>query len=319
MKLRAWLVGLVLVAGVPAPAAVPLERACAAEAEGPHAALVVDTGAKVLGYCVALPAKGASGLDLIRLAARQHGLSYKFGYGGQAVCMLAGLGSEDEDCFERGEPYWGYWHGTPSGEWTWSSVGARSFTVEEGDVEGWSFGTGTTGSSHPQPRTEASLEAVCGASDPHPTPGGDDGDGDDGGPKQEPKEDNGHDNDDGAPSKERNRPPPPAPSAAPAPPASPLAAPTPDSSDAAQPVGSTPQDSNGAGDRERTRAKGATAAPTPEPSPSLEVVAPGDLRAVGDDDDSGAPAAGLVGLGVALIMAGGGLLVSRRRRRSHPA
>lgn len=136
--------------------ALPTE-ACAAE--GPRAALVVDTGENVHTYCVALPDDQVTGLELISLAGEQHALSYRFGYGGEAVCMLADVGTNGDDCFERYPDFWGYWRGSDGG-WTWSSTGAGSTTVTNGDVEGWSWGSGSDGSSHPRP-PETAFSSVC--------------------------------------------------------------------------------------------------------------------------------------------------------------
>jgi hypothetical protein len=135
--------------GALAPGAVAPTVACADE--GDRAVLVVDTGESELSYCVALPDDSVSGLDLIELAGEQHGLQYRFGYGGQAVCELAGVGADGDDCFGEYPDFWGYWRGNGSGGWTWSSTGAGSTEVEDGDVEGWSWGRGQDGSTHPSP------------------------------------------------------------------------------------------------------------------------------------------------------------------------
>lgn len=175
-SVRALLAGLLGV--VPFTAIGPVGPACAAE--GPEATLVIETGSGSYTYCVALDAEQVSGLRVIELAAAQHGLDYRFGYGGQAVCRLAGVGSAAERCFQGGEPFWGYWRAT-SGGWSWSGTGAASTTVEDGDVEGWAWGTGGDGSTHPQPPV-TSHEAVCGPDEPDPkgTPGN--------GGKKSPKE-----------------------------------------------------------------------------------------------------------------------------------
>jgi hypothetical protein len=39
--------------------------------------------------------------------------------------------------------YWSYWHASPGGTWTYSSVGAGSYDPPQGSVEGWAFGAGT--------------------------------------------------------------------------------------------------------------------------------------------------------------------------------
>ncbi|WP_433616878.1 hypothetical protein ACQP2P_16110 [Dactylosporangium sp. CA-139114] len=38
--------------------------------------------------------------------------------------------------------YWSYWHATPGGAWTYSSLGASSYNPAIGTVEGWRFGSG---------------------------------------------------------------------------------------------------------------------------------------------------------------------------------
>lgn len=151
LALLVWAAALVL------PVVALPTVACAAE--GPRAALVVDTGESVHRFCVALPDDQVSGLELITLAGEQHGLSYRFGYGGAAVCMLADVGTTADDCFERYPDFWGYWRGGEGG-WTWSSTGAGDTTVRDGDVEGWSWGSGSDGSSHPRP-PETSFGSVC--------------------------------------------------------------------------------------------------------------------------------------------------------------
>jgi hypothetical protein len=45
--------------------------------------------------------------------------------------------------------YWSYWHGTPGGTWTFSSLGASSYNPAIGTVEGWAFGAGTAPSVGP--------------------------------------------------------------------------------------------------------------------------------------------------------------------------
>jgi hypothetical protein len=124
--------------------------------------LVVDTGSATYRYCIALDAESVSGLRVVELAAQQHGLSYSLGYQGQAVCMLAGVGSDEEECFRGGEPFWGYWRASSSGGWSWSGTGAAGTSVEDGDVEGWAWGTGNDGGSHQAPPV-TTHESVCGA------------------------------------------------------------------------------------------------------------------------------------------------------------
>lgn len=152
-----------------AAALVPaLGAGTACAREGGSAALVIDTGERVVRLCVALPERAVSGIDLIQLAADQHGLAYSLGYGGGAVCSLAGVGPTGSDCFADYPRFWGYWRGDGEGGWTWSNVGAGSTVVEAGDVEGWSWGEGNDGETHPQPPA-VRFEQVC-AAEPSPRP-----------------------------------------------------------------------------------------------------------------------------------------------------
>ncbi|MFN2389498.1 MAG: hypothetical protein ABR575_07860 [Actinomycetota bacterium] len=167
MNRRAALLAPALLAGVLLPVAGVPGRACAAST-GSRAALVVDTGAGVHRLCVELDRTRVSGLRLIELAGAQHGLDYRFGHGGAAVCRLAGVGTDDGDCFAEYPDFWGYWRGDGGGGWPWSGSGAGSTVVEDGDVEGWSWGSGNDGSTHPRPPTMA-FASVCAVTDPKPS------------------------------------------------------------------------------------------------------------------------------------------------------
>jgi hypothetical protein len=167
LRARACIVAVALVGGgFPALAAAP--AACASGSAS--AALVVDRGDRggVVRLCVELDDTSVSGIELIELAGEQHGLDYRLGYGGQGVCMLAGVGPPEGDCFADYPDYWGYWRGSSRG-WTWASAGAGSTQVQPGDVDGWSWGPGADGASHapPAPTPPAS---VCAPATPSPSP-----------------------------------------------------------------------------------------------------------------------------------------------------
>jgi hypothetical protein len=166
---RTVALGVLLVAPWLAPAVAGSSAACAAAADEPHAALVVDTGGQTLTFCVALDSASVSGLRLIQLAGSQFGLQYRFGFGGQAVCQLAGVGPQDGDCFGAYPDFWGYWHGGGGGGWSWAGSGAGSTSITDGDIEGWVWGSGDSGATHASP---PSLEAndICEASTPTPAP-----------------------------------------------------------------------------------------------------------------------------------------------------
>jgi hypothetical protein len=150
------------------PAVTGAASACAA-ATGPHAALVIETGTRDLRLCVALDAPDVTGIHLIELAGAQQNLSYGFGSGGQAVCRLAGVGPQGDDCFADYPDFWGYWRGDGHGGWTWSSTGAASTAVRDGDLNGWVWGRGDTGTTHPRPPS-LTVENVCVVSSPSSAP-----------------------------------------------------------------------------------------------------------------------------------------------------
>lgn len=274
------LAAAVAAASVSVPAATGGAVACASE--GPSAALVVDTGARVLDLCVQLDAAQVSGLRLIELAAAQHGLSYGFGLGGQAVCRLDGVGPTGNDCFAEYPAYWGYWHGDGRGGWTWASAGAGSYRVGDGDVEGWVWGTGDSGATHRKPPAVAIDDICVPAAPPSPEP------------TRDPK-------------------PSPAPPPSPDPSSSPADVATPGnvtSSPGASEVGDRP--------REQDRTRSSTRTPSPSRSEgSTSSSAEAEVLALGTRPPSdGGPPAGLLVAGVlALLLGTGGWLRLRSRAK----
>ncbi|MFI5392342.1 MAG: hypothetical protein ACHQY1_01275 [Myxococcota bacterium] len=183
-RLRTLTFGLILAVPALAPAVAGSAPACAAEASGSsHAALVVNTGAQTTTYCVALDASSVTGIHLVQLAGSQFGLQYQLGFGGQAVCQLAGVGASGGDCFGSYPDFWGYWHGNGSGGWSWAGTGAGSASIGNGDMEGWVWGSGDSGTTHAAPPV-LGFDDVCKDSTPTPTPppspGGGSGSGGDG-------------------------------------------------------------------------------------------------------------------------------------------
>jgi hypothetical protein len=150
-----------------APAASGTSIACATEASRPHAGLAIDNGQGVTTYCVGLDADSVTGVRLVELAAAQYGLTYRFGSGGQAVCQLEGVGPKGDDCFSKYPKYWGYWHARGNG-WKWAQTGPGDARISDGDMDGWTWGTGDTAGTHPSPPA-LGLGAVCAA--PSPSPG----------------------------------------------------------------------------------------------------------------------------------------------------
>ncbi|MEA2507697.1 MAG: hypothetical protein QOH48_2315 [Actinomycetota bacterium] len=279
MRIRAA-VGLVALVACVLPAAGPASPACAAGA--PHAALVISTGGDVLRFCVALDAPSVSGLRLIELAHDQYGLSYRSD--GAAVCMLAGTGPTGGDCFGAYPDYWGYWRGSASGGWIWSGSGAASTTVRGGGVEGWSWGSGDNGTTHPAPPRTA-FGAVCRSPSPAASP---------------------------TPSATHSPP-----GATPSPlaslPAAPASSPSPRRSRAPRPSRSHQRPRNQLPAAKRmTEARAGPLGASASPTPSSLVVSGVHL----DRSNQGLPAAGVMAVIVAAALLGGGWFLLRRRHLS---
>ncbi len=282
MKFRGALAAVLLSASVIVPFMAP--AACAAQSDS--AALVIDLGEEggVLRYCVVLEGSSVSGSELIQLAGQQYGLDYRIDQGG--VCRLAGVGPASGDCFGDYPYFWGYWRGEPDGGWSWSSLGAASTSVEAGDVEGWAWGTGQDGSSHPQPPATTHAE-VC------PDSGTDEADQ---GPKgTQPAQDHSQ-----APGAQDQ-----------------------DDTVSQTSGGPTPAPEKGPRARERVRKDrtkqqagdaGDRSEPIEEPAEPLPATAP-PVAASAPGSPPGPPVAGIAGSIAALMLVVAGMLVSRRRSR----
>lgn len=154
------LVGLLLLAASARP--VP-----AAAGGGDHrAALVVRyADGNVQTRCVAFDEPALSGEQLLARSGLNVTLDYNAGLGG-AVCSIDGQGCSypKESCFCRCTgaacEYWAYFLRTSEG-WQYSQQGASSIMVEDGGLQGWSWGPGnfTSGAQPP----EITFADVCGA------------------------------------------------------------------------------------------------------------------------------------------------------------
>jgi hypothetical protein len=110
--------------------------------------------------CVEVDAPEATGLDVLR----QSGLGFIFEPGGgmgTTICKIGETGCDypGEDCFCQclGNPcqYWTYWY-EAEGQWKYSPLGISSRVVEDGDVEGWVWGSGQEA-----PPAEILAEDMC--------------------------------------------------------------------------------------------------------------------------------------------------------------
>ena len=61
------------------------------------------------------------------------------------VCRINGKPTPAQEPCVNTPPasaYWSYWHASPGGTWSYSTLGASSYNPAKGKVEGWRFGSG---------------------------------------------------------------------------------------------------------------------------------------------------------------------------------
>ena len=141
----------------------------AADATLHHAGLVVTFGDRHSAtFCVEFSEDSITGLQLLQ----RSGLPLVTSAGGQgsAVCGIDGEGSDDPtNCFLPCTGgtclYWAY-YGYVSGAWKFSQIGAGSRVVHDGDIDGWSWGSGGVSSG----AIPAPPGTLCPTDTPSPTP-----------------------------------------------------------------------------------------------------------------------------------------------------
>jgi hypothetical protein len=284
-RARPLTIALAVVLAAIAPVLAAPGIACAtASAGGPHAALVVDTGQRATAYCVALDQASVSGTHLIELASEQYGFTYRLGFGGRAVCMLAGVGATGDDCFGSYPNFWGYFHGTGASGWTWASGSAADHPVGDGDREAWSWGAGDSATTHGVPPS-TTIDDACGvAPSPDPTPS-----------------------------------PSPSPSATPPSPSPAGGGGSSNGGGSQDGGGSNPAGDSNGGDQGTGQTSEHTKSSEPSASPAAAAptsASPAVVRAAAASPppSSGPPLAGLAALGAIVILGAGGFVTMRRRR-----
>jgi len=145
--LAAALAGLALIVADPSPRAAD----AAACTPGTGVTVVVDFTAFGLGVQTGCrlgdPPTGLNALQgagFTVTGTQRWGLAF--------VCRINGQPTPAQDPCVNTPPltaYWSYWHGTPGGTWTYSSVGASSYNPAIGTVEGWRYGSGQAPSITP--------------------------------------------------------------------------------------------------------------------------------------------------------------------------
>jgi hypothetical protein len=95
---------------------------------------------------------GLTGYDLLQLSGFE--VIASFSNAGTAICKIGGDGCPAENCFCQHPPnYWSYWH-LLDGNWVYSPMGASSYPVSAGSVEGWRWGQG-------DPPPVISFDSIC--------------------------------------------------------------------------------------------------------------------------------------------------------------
>jgi hypothetical protein len=138
---------VVLTVGLASTAFVAGAAPSVASAASPHqAAVIVDTGTTVHRVVITFSEDSISGIDALQRAGANP-VVYAMGPGA-AVCRVYGVGRDPgSNCLggqDGDNRYWAYFR-APAGasSFTFSSIGAGTARVHDGDVEGWKWGTGT--------------------------------------------------------------------------------------------------------------------------------------------------------------------------------
>jgi hypothetical protein len=146
-RLRRLVLPVMFLASLLVASAATLGEPSAGAATPHRAAVIVDTGAGVHRVVITFTEDSITGIDALQRAGAEP-VIYSFNGQGGAVCRVFGVGRDSgPDCLggqDGDNRYWAYFK-APAGtsSFTYSNVGAGTAKVQDGDVEGWRFGTGT--------------------------------------------------------------------------------------------------------------------------------------------------------------------------------
>jgi hypothetical protein len=88
--------------------------------------------------CVTFTGESTSGYDLISASDLKLGTAIDPAMG-PGICSIEEQGCPSSNCFCKMPEYWSYWH-LQDGAWAYSAVGAGSYEVKAGQVDGWGWG-----------------------------------------------------------------------------------------------------------------------------------------------------------------------------------
>jgi energy-coupling factor transport system substrate-specific component len=158
-----------------APAAAADGSVQAQAPEDARAGIVIDFGdGAVHTACVDLGADGqATGEEV--LTAAGFDVLIEYSAQGGAVCKIGAQGCNFPDqscwceCISSPCVYWAYNH-LQDGQWLYSTLGASSYMVHAGDVDGWAWGAGTIAQGAQPPVVTFDQICVPPTATPAPTP-----------------------------------------------------------------------------------------------------------------------------------------------------
>lgn len=128
--------------------------------ESNRVALIVNFDDTTLTRCVAFDETELTGYDVLERSGLPFVASFDSG-DGAAVCKIEDLGCPAETCLLCEAPlYWSYWQ-LDGRDWVYANRGSNNTTVQNGDVEGWSWGNG-------EPPPLIPFDDIC--AEPTPTP-----------------------------------------------------------------------------------------------------------------------------------------------------
>ncbi len=103
--------------------------------------VVMHGDGSTITRCIEFNESELSGYDVLQRSGLEIVAAQDSG-AGAAICAVDGEGCPKSSCLTCDVPnYWSYWH-LEGSTWIYSPVGASTYKVNDGDVEGWRWGGG---------------------------------------------------------------------------------------------------------------------------------------------------------------------------------